>query len=407
MTHSARFQKSLLAAAIAVATVSLGALPAGAAPYVQTDLVSDLTGLAQLTEPELVNPWGVSHTGTSPIWTSNQGTSTANLFSITPALTVTKVAPAGTNGNITIPPGGVGTGPTGQVASTSTTSFLVGNGGDNNPAHFMFANLNGTIAAWDTGQGAFTQVTTPGALYTGLAINSSQNRLYAANGNSGGRIDVFDSAFHSVNLGATAFTDPNLPANFVPFNVQDIGGKVYVTYAPAGRGNQLAATPGLGIVDVFDENGGSLQRLITGSALAPLAAPWGLALAPAGFGVFGGDLLVGNFSTVASEINAFDPNTGAFAGTITVDPGAGNTPGGLWGLIFGNGGSGGPANTLFFSDGLDSETHGLFAALTPAATAAPEPSGLVILGTALAMLGVRRFRSRRRASQPLQRRAAA
>ena len=407
MTHSARFQKSLLAAAIAVATVSLGALPAGAAPYVQTDLVSDLTGLAQLTEPELVNPWGVSHTGTSPIWTSNQGTSTANLFSITSALTVTKVAPAGTNGNITIPPGGVGTGPTGQVASTSTTSFLVGNGGDNNPAHFMFANLNGTIAAWDTGQGAFTQVTTPGALYTGLAINSSQNRLYAANGNSGGRIDVFDSAFHPVNLGATAFTDPNLPANFVPFNVQDIGGKVYVTYAPAGRGNQLAATPGLGIVDVFDENGGSLQRLITGSALAPLAAPWGLALAPAGFGVFGGDLLGGNFSTAASEINAFDPNTGAFAGTITVDPGAGNTPGGLWGLIFGNGGSGGPANTLFFSDGLDSETHGLFAALTPAATAAPEPSGLVILGTALAMLGVRRFRSRRRASQPLQRRAAA
>jgi uncharacterized protein (TIGR03118 family) len=407
MTHSARFQKSLLAAAIAVATVSLGALPAGAAPYVQTDLVSDLTGLAQLTEPELVNPWGVLHTGTSPIWTSNQGTSTANLFSITSALTVTKVAPAGTNGNITIPPGGVGTGPTGQVASTSTTSFLVGNGGDNNPAHFMFANLNGTIAAWDTGQGAFTQVTTPGALYTGLAINSSQNRLYAANGNSGGRIDVFDSAFHPVNLGATAFTDPNLPANFVPFNVQDIGGKVYVTYAPAGRGNQLAATPGLGIVDVFDENGGSLQRLITGSALAPLAAPWGLALAPAGFGVFGGDLLVGNFSTVASEINAFDPNTGAFAGTITVDPGAGNTPGGLWGLIFGNGGSGGPANTLFFSDGLDSETHGLFAALTPAAAAAPEPSGLVILGTALAMLGVRRFRSRRRASQPLQRRAAA
>jgi uncharacterized protein (TIGR03118 family) len=409
MSHSADFHKSLLAGAIAVA-VSLGAPSAGAAPYVQTDLVSDLPSLAQLTEPELVNPWGVSHTGTSPIWTSNQGTSTANLFTITPALTVTKAVPAGTNGNITIPPGGVGTGPTGQVANTNTASFLipVSTGGDGNSAHFMFANLNGTIAAWDTGQGAFTQVTTPGALYTGLAINSGQNRLYAANGNSGGRIDVFDSAFHPVNLGATAFTDPNLPANFVPFNVQDIGGKVYVTYAPAGRGNQLAATPGLGIVDVFDENGGSLQRLITGSALAPLAAPWGLALAPAGFGVFGGDLLVGNFSTVASEINAFDSNTGAFAGTIPIDPGAGNTPGGLWGLIFGNGGSGGPANTLFFSDGLDGETHGLFAALTPAATAAPEPSGLVILGTALALLlGVRRLRLRRRAPEPLKRRAPA
>ena len=397
MTHSRHSHKSLWAAAIAVAAVSLGALPAGAGPYVQTNLVSDITGLAALTEPELVNPWGLSHTGSSPIWTSNQHTNTANLFTISPSLTVTKAKPAGTDGNIVIPPGGAGAvGPTGQVASTSMTSFPVGNGGSGNPAHFIFANLNGSISAWDMGQTAFSQVTTPGALYTGLAINTAQNRLYAANGNSGGRIDVFDSAFHSVNLGATAFTDPNLPTNFVPFNVQDIGGKVYVTYAPAGRGNQLAATPGLGIVDVFDENGGSLQRLITGSALAPLAAPWGLALAPAGFGVFGGDLLVGNFSTVASEINAFDPNTGAFAGTITVDPGAGNTPGGLWGLIFGNGGSGGPANTLFFSDGLDSETHGLFAALTPA-TAVPEPSGLAILGTGLALLGIRRLRSRRRA----------
>jgi hypothetical protein len=129
MKQLSRFQKKLFATAAVIAVLSLSAGRAEAGPYVQTNLVSDLPGLAKLTEPELVNPWGISHTGASPIWTSNQGTSTANLFSITPALTVTKAAPAGTNGNITIPPGGVGTGPTGQVASTSTISFPGGRWG--------------------------------------------------------------------------------------------------------------------------------------------------------------------------------------------------------------------------------------------------------------------------------------
>jgi uncharacterized protein (TIGR03118 family) len=393
MTRSAHFQKSMLVGAIAVAAILPYAWRADADPYVQTDLVSDLSGLAHLTDSALVNPWGVSASPASPIWTSNQGTSTANLFSITPALAVTKVAPAGTDGNITIPPTG-GPGPTGQVNNSNTSSFPVSvvSGGDGNSAHFIFANLNGTISAWDAGQNAFVQVTTPGALYTGLAINAAQTRLYAANGNGG--IDVFDSTFHPVSLGTGAFTDPNLPGGLVPFNVQDINGKVYVTYAPMGRAAQSTATAGMGVVDVYDENGVMLQRLITGSNLA---APWGLALAPASFGEFANDLLVGNFSFALSEINAFDPTTGMFEGTIPIDPGTGNSAGGLWGLVFGNGGSGGPANTLFFSDGIDGETHGLFGALTPSAIAAPEPSGLAILGTALALLGVRRLRSRRRA----------
>jgi uncharacterized protein (TIGR03118 family) len=393
MTHLAHLQKSLLAGAIAVAAVSLGASPAGAGPYVQTNLVSDITGLAALTEPELVNPWGLSHTGTSPIWTSNQAKSTANLFTISPSLTVTKAKPAGTDGNIVIPPGGAGAvGPTGQVANTNTASFLIpmSTGGDGNSAHFIFANLNGTISAWDTGQTAFKQVTTTGALYTGLAINGAQTRLYAANGNSGGRIDVFDSAFQPVSLGANAFIDPNLPTGFVPFNVQDIGGKVYVTFAPAGRPAQSTATEGMGVVDVFDENGVFQQQLINGSKLA---APWGIALAPAGFGEFGGDLLVGNFSFAHSEINAFDPTSGALDGTIAIDPGPGNTAGGLWGLIFGNGGSGGDPNTLFFSDGINGEADGLFAALTPAV---PEPSSLALLAAALGFLGIGRARSRSR-----------
>jgi len=144
---------------------------------------------------------------------------------------------------------------------------------------------------------------------------------------------------------------------------------------------------------VFNEDGSSPQILILGSRLA---APWGVALAPAGFGPFGGDLLVDNFSYVNSEINAYNPTTGAFLGTIPVDPGAGQTPGGLWGLTFGTGmGSGGNPNTLYVTDGIDGEAHGLFAAFTVAAV--PEPSGLVLLGTALAFFGVRRFRSRHQA----------
>jgi uncharacterized protein (TIGR03118 family) len=252
----------------------------------------------------------------------------------------------------------------------------------------MFANLNGTISAWDAGPTALITAATPGALYTGLAIDAGQTRLYAANG-AAGTIDVFDSAFVPVHLPG-GFTDPNLPSGFVPFNVQDIGGKIYVTYAPQGRPAQIAATEGMGIVDVYDENGVLLQRLITGSKLA---APWGVTLAPSGFGMFGGDLLVGNFSFAASEINAFDPTTGAFEGTIPVDPGPGNAPGGLWALIFGSGGANGDPNTLFFSDGINGETDGLVAALS----AVPEPASLGLLGAALAFAAIRRRRPAARA----------
>jgi len=371
---------------------------ASPAPFVQTNLVSDIPGLAIITDSSLVNPWGVSRTATSPFWISDQGTNLTNLWSVTGPTTVVKVTAVNPpTGNIAIPTLGSGPaqGPTGQVSNVnpSPSSFPVGNGGNGGSAHFIFANLNGTISAWDTGPTAFIQVTTPGANYSGLAINQAQTQLYAANQAGTGSINVFNSSFAPVSLGAGAFTTPTAISalGLVPFNVQDIAGKVYVTYAPSGLAAQRGATAGMGAVGVFDESGNLLQTIIG----SQLAAPWGVALAPASFGEFGGDLLVGNFSFVESEINAFDPVTGAFEGTIPVDPGSGNTPGGLWSLQFGIGGMNGDPNTLYFTDGIDGETHGLFAALSAAAV--PEPSTLALLGAGVLSLCALR---RRRAARP-------
>jgi uncharacterized protein (TIGR03118 family) len=298
------------------------------------------------------------------------------------------------NGFVGIPTTASGPqGPTGQVNNSNTASFQL-SGTAASSSRFIFANLNGTISGWAGGLTSTVTATTPGAVYTGLAINTAGTRLYAANSAGTGSVNVFDSSFAPVTTSG-AFKDPSLPAGLVPFNVQNIGGKIYVTYAPSGVAAQRAATAGQGVVDIFDENGGFLQRFITGSQLA---APWAVALAPSTFGAFGGDILVGNFSFATSEINAFDPTTGTFEGSIPINVGAGNTPGGLWNFVFGSGaGSGGDANTLYFVDGINGETAGLFGALT-----VPEPSSMALLGVSAAFIGVRRLRLRRRARAPSQ-----
>ncbi len=385
MPPAQKLQNSMMALMVGAGSVLAMTGHAFASPYEQTDLVSDIPGLATITDPQLVNPWGVSFSATGPFWVSNQGTNNSTLYSVSGSTSVSKVNINPPSGFVMIPTTATGPqGPTGQISNSNTASFLVGNGGNGGAAHFVFDNLNGTISAWSTGTTSFVQATTPGAVYTGLAVNSTQTMLYAANSAGTGGINVFNSSFAPVTA-AGGFVDPNLPAGLVPFNVEDIGGKVYVTYAPSGRANQVDATAGQGVVDVFDENGNFLERLITGSQLA---APWGLALAPASFGEFGGDLLVGNFSFADSEINAFDPTTGALLGTIGIDDG-GNAPGGLWSLAFGNGGTGGSSNTLYISDGLNGEADGLFAAIT-----VPEPSSLALLGLAVALCGVRAMRRR-------------
>jgi uncharacterized protein (TIGR03118 family) len=323
----------------------------GTTPYLQTNLVSNIPGLAQITDSNLVNPWGVSFGATSPFWVSNQGTNTSTLYAVTPTgvSQVPLVVP--------IPTTASGPqGPTGQVFN-NTSSFQV----SGNPSFFIFANLNGTISAWDGGAASQIEVTTAGAVYTGLAIasNTAGDFLYAADG-AQNRIDVFDGSFNPHNFGANAFVDPQLPSGLVPFNVQQINGNLFVTYAPAGHSNQTGAQPGQGAVAAFTTSGRFLSQLIAGGTLA---APWGITLAPAGFGTYSGDLLVGNFAYKDSDINAFDPSTGAYRGTLT--DASGNTifnPG-QWTLIFGNGVNGGDPNTLYFTAGINSEKDGLFGSL--------------------------------------------
>jgi uncharacterized protein (TIGR03118 family) len=353
------FPKTFLVTWIAVGALWAGTLHAQVADFVQVNLVSDIPGLATITEPKLVNPWGVSHSTTSPFWTSNQGTQTATLFAVTDRTNVSKVNINPPAGFVAIPPMGTG-GPTGQVSNVNTSSFPVNNGGDGGSAHFIFANLNGTISAWDTGPTAFIQATTPGAVYTGLAINGPQTRLYAANGAGSGSGDVFDSSFAPLSLAAGAFVDPSLPTGLVPFNVRDIGGDVYVIYAPAGRANQINAPLGAGAVAIFDEDGNFIKELVSGSRLA---APWGITLAPPSFGRFGSHLLVGNFSFRQSEINAFNPISGKFHGTLPIRTG-GMRPGGLWTIEFGIGDNNGSPDTLYFADGINGETDGLFGAIS-------------------------------------------
>jgi uncharacterized protein (TIGR03118 family) len=325
-------------------------------PYLQTNLVSDIQGLAQVTDSNLVNPWGVSFGPKSPFWVSNQGSNTSTLYAVTP--TGVSIVPL----VVQIPTTASGPqGPTGQVFN-NTSSFLV----NGNPAAFIFANLNGTISAWNGGASATVESPSTGAVYTGLAIasNTAGDFLYAADG-AKDRIDVFDRTFKPHDFGPNAFVDPVLPSGLVPFGIRLINGDLFVTYAPAGHDNQTGAHEGQGAVAVFTTSGKFLPspsggELITGGKLA---APWGITLAPAGFGTFSGDLLVGNFAYKDSVINAFDPSTGKFRGTLSDASGHPIANPGLWTLTFGNGVNGGDPNTLYFTAGIKDEKHGLFGSL--------------------------------------------
>ncbi len=337
--------------------------------YGLINLVSDIPGLAQATNPGLVGAWGLSFSHTGPFWLADSGAGNSLLLDgrgQPVPLEVTIPSVAGLTGA-----------PTGTVLNVGS-GFVLTENGRSAPGIFLFATLDGTISGWapllDSTQ-AFLAVnhSSTGASYTGLALATAptgQSFLYAAD-YSRGTIDVFDQDFQPV-LGPGSFQDPNLPAGLAPFNIQALGGRLFVTYAPEYFASQTAGGS-RGYLDVFDTAGNLISSIDSPGAFD---APWGLALAPADFGTFGGDLLVGNNGD--GHISAFDPRSGAFLGQLANASGQPIALPGLWALAFGNGHAGGDPDTLFFTAGLDYGMHGLFGAIQP-----PQRIGLDTAGLGL------------------------
>ncbi|PYS93236.1 MAG: TIGR03118 family protein [Acidobacteria bacterium] len=343
--------------------------------YRQTNLVSDLPGFALIQDPLVVNPWGVAMTSSSPFWLANNGTSTSSLYRGDVGSIVFFKQPG--MPNITIPetPPSI----TGAVANNGGTSdFFVTSGSASARANFLFASLSGKIWGWSpnvpaAGSTVATQAASqPGHVYTGLAIanNSTANFLYAADFKNG-TIDVFNSSFALQPTASFPFADPTIPTTvgntFHPFNIQTLGGSLYVMYAKFDPVTGMDIDgPGNGFVRRFNTNG--VRDLTFGINNGPLNSPWGAVIAPASFGVFGGALLIGNFGEGGASINAFNATTGAFLGSLQNESGDEIEIDELWTLTFGNGGNGGDPNTLYFSAGPGEEEHGLFGSLKPVST---------------------------------------
>jgi uncharacterized protein (TIGR03118 family) len=360
--------------------------------YLQSNLVSDIQGTAAAYDPNLKDPWGLSFSKGSPFWVSDQA-SNVNGSSVTTIYNVD-----GKSGAVSVVPffpgvpnqgGGAPSptnGPTGQVntnapgITTSSTDFQL----NGSKAGFIFANMDGSISAWNGGGHATIMASVAGGSFTGLAIandKSGASFLYAADQNSG-NILIFNSKWAM----AGKLTDPNgLPSGFNSFNVQNINGLLYVTYT-----NQ--SIPSGGIVDVFKPDGTFVNRLINDPAGFWLNNPWGLTIAPKSFGQFGGDLLVGN-NGGNNWINAFDPTSGDFKGVLTLGSGQAFGESNLWALSFGNGASGGRSDTLYFAAGPGG-TDGLFGSIS----SVPEPSSMILGLIAITLVAARsRWRARNKA----------
>ena len=345
-----------MSAAVVLTVVGLvaSAPTADTNSYTVTNLVSDQTGVATHQDANLVNAWGLTALPTSPWWVADNGTNVSTLYradgSKVPLTVDVKNAPTG-------------------AVSNAGTSFKVTNGTTSAPARFIFSTEEGTILGWNPAVSATAAVLAVdnsgvGAVYKGLAIASTNagNFLYATDFHNG-RVDVFDGDFQPVST-VGGFADPHIPTGYAPFGIQTVAGTIVVTYAKqdADRHDDVAGQ-GHGLVDMFDTNGSLIVRV---AQHGQLNSPWGIALAPANFGAFSDDLLVGNFGD--EQISAFEPQSdGTFllVGQLRTSNHKVLAINGLWALQFGNGApNNGPTTTLFFTAGPDDESHGLFGTIT-------------------------------------------
>ena len=347
--------------------------------YIQTNLVSDVPDLAPNVNPKLINPWGFSENSNGQFRVAANGTGRGLLLDAQgekEGADIIIPPPAGSPSKTISTPNGVGT--------NTTSDFAITFNGSTAPATLLFSTEDGTIAGWNPSLSQTRAVigndqSGSGAVYKGLALGSAggANFLYATNFHNG-TVDVFDQNFAPHTFFAGQFTDPSAPAGFAPFGIQNINGILFVAFAKqdADKHDDVAG-PGNGFIDKFDTSGHFIARFASGTAaggtLTSLNSPWGMVVAPAGFGSFGGDLLVGNFGD--SHVSAFDLTTAAFMGQLTDTGGnvlvltggfQGTDTKGLWGIGFGNGAGGADANALFSASGINDENDGLFGNVTVA-----------------------------------------
>ena len=339
--------------------------PVSTTGLTDTALVSDGVIAAAHTDANLQNAWGLAAAPNGVFWIADNNSNVSTAYDGTGATQAPLVTvAAGINGPAN---------PTGIVFN-ATNDFVITTGTGSQPAQYLFAGEGGTINGWNqTVSGTTASVAyddgAGGAVYKALALlsNGTANHLYATDLHNA-KIDVFDATFNKVTLAGT-FSDPTIPAGFAPFGIVALNAQLYVTYAKQdATAHDEVLGAGLGYVNIFDANGNLVRRF---ASAGMLNAPWGMAMAPAGFGAASGNLLIGNFGDGA--INTFDPMSGNRLGSISLASGNPLMIPGLWALVFGNGAANQPAGTLFYTAGPSSQTRGVFGSVKQVTSMSPPP----------------------------------